>query len=124
MEQSEWNQNSREFGAWGEEAARAYLERVGFEVLYQNVYTEYGEIDLVARKDGRLHMVEVKTRRTRAFGFPEESLTERKHQLMQDSAQAFMQANPDLGADFQIDVIAVQVMPDKTYEVTYFENAV
>lgn len=111
-------------GAWGEQAARAYLEQHGFEVLFQNVYTEYGEIDLVARKDGRLHMVEVKTRRTRTFGHPEEAVTERKRRHMLESAQVFMQANPDLGPDFQIDVIAVQVVSNKSYEITYFENAV
>ena len=116
--------NTREIGAWGEQTARSYLEKHGFEVLFQNVYTEYGEIDLVARKDGRLHMVEVKTRRTKAFGHPEEAVTERKRRHMLESAQAFLQANPELGADFQIDVIAVQVVSKKSYEITYFENAV
>jgi putative endonuclease len=62
--------NTRQIGAWGEQAARSYLEKQGFGILFQNVYTEYGEIDLVARKDGRLHMVEVKTRRTKTFGHP------------------------------------------------------
>lgn len=116
--------NTRKIGAWGEQAARVYLEKHGFEILFQNVYTEYGEIDLVARKAGRLHMVEVKTRRTKEFGYPEEAVTERKRRHMLESAQAFMQANPALGPDFQIDVIAVQVVSKKSYEITYFENAV
>ena len=116
--------NTRQIGAWGEQIARSYLEKHGFEVLFQNLYTDYGEIDLVARKGGRLHMVEVKTRRTKAFGHPEEAITERKQRHMLESAQAFLQANPALCADFQIDVIAVQVVSKKSYEITYFENAV
>jgi len=116
--------STRQLGAWGEQAARDYLLKNGFEILLQNVYTPYGEIDLVARKAGRLHMVEVKTRRSRAFGFPEEAVTERKRRHMLESAQAFLQENPELGPDFQIDVIAVEVHSKKTYEITYFENAV
>lgn len=51
------------FGKWGEDMACKFLARNGFEVIDRNFYTTFGEIDIVARKNGDYYFVEVKTRR-------------------------------------------------------------
>ena len=51
---------SRKIGHAAEEAAAAWLEGLGYEILERNYYAKRGEIDLVAQKDGVLHFVEVK----------------------------------------------------------------
>ena len=121
----ERKENTKKIGAWGETLACDYLIRQGYEIVSRNVFTEYGEIDIVARRADRIHMVEVKTRRTDAFGRPEEAVTPKKLRHMIDSAAAYLQQNPDLGQNYQIDVIAIQVQPDgKDSEITLFENVI
>ena len=48
-------------GAVGEELAARFLERRGFEIIDRNYWKPWGEIDVVARKSGVVHFVEVKT---------------------------------------------------------------
>lgn len=56
------NMNDRKsVGAFGEAAAEAYLTRQGFRIEGRNIARKTGELDRVARKDGTLHIIEVKT---------------------------------------------------------------
>lgn len=115
----------QELGCWGEEQATQYLQQNGYEIIARNVRTPYGEIDVVARKDERMVFVEVKTRSTASFGFPEEAVTEEKIIHMIESAQSYLQEHADLNVVWQIDVIAVQKSSDvKDPVITHFENAV
>lgn len=127
-------------GAWGEDLAAAYLEQRGYAILNRNARTPYGEIDLVARQlDPKAGLgphgsagpgevivfVEVKTRRSTAYGLPEEAITSHKRDHMLASAQAYMQAHPELVANWRIDVVAIQCMPSPGQpRITHFENAV
>jgi putative endonuclease len=116
-------------GRWGEALAADYLHRRGYTLLDQNVRTPYGEIDLVARQQAAgvswIVYVEVKTRRSGAFGLPEESITARKKAHLLASAQAYSQAHPELGGAWRIDVIAIRrVRPDAPVEIVHFENAI
>ena len=116
---------ARELGKWGETQAKAYLEDRGFEVISQNVYTEYGEIDLIAKKEGQIHFVEVKTRSSTRFGTPEASITPNKIRHMIESAEAFLQDHPEYEGGWQIDVIAIQVPNlDELPVIRFFENAI
>ena len=63
------------FGDWGEEYARRFLEQKGYSIIEAKYRGKYGEIDLVAWEGECLVFVEVKSRRSRAFGRPEESVT-------------------------------------------------
>lgn len=58
----------RKLGRLGEGLAAAHLERLGYALLARNVRTRYGEIDLIAIRDGVLVIAEVKTRRTSSPG--------------------------------------------------------
>jgi putative endonuclease len=119
-------------GKWGEGVAADYLTAKGYMVLGRNLRTPYGEIDLIARLPGKstserdiLAFVEVKTRATALFGFPEESVNSRKQAHLLASAQHFMQEHPELDGDWRIDVIAIQHLnPGKPPVITHFENAV
>lgn len=52
---------TKEIGNLGEKIACEYVKRHGMKVLERNVTRKTGEIDIVARKDGTLHFIEVKT---------------------------------------------------------------
>ena len=48
-------------GKVGEEVAAKYLEQNRFEIKERNYSKKWGELDIVALKDDKLHFVEVKT---------------------------------------------------------------
>ena len=115
-------------GRWGENLAADFLVELGYEIIECNARTPYGEIDLVARQPGShdspLVFVEVKTRASRAFGFPEESITLRKRTHMLEAAQSYLQAHPELDGDWRIDVIAIECQTSGFPPlITHFENA-
>ena len=112
-------------GRWGEEVAAQFLQEKGYEILQRNVYTPYGELDIVARCGATIVFVEVKTRTSSSFGLPEISVSQRKIRHLLDSAQAFMQVYTGPEEKWRIDVIAIEGRPgglDPHIEV--FENAV
>jgi putative endonuclease len=112
-------------GRLGEQLAEKELARRGYEIVERNARTAEGEIDLVARQTGRWVFVEVRARRGRTFGTPEESLTPRKQARMIRAAQAYL-AERDLGDEpWRIDAVAVEFSAaGKLLRVEVIENAV
>lgn len=122
---------SQRIGQWGEAAAAHYLEGRGYHIAARNIRTPYGEIDLIARLAESLVFVEVKTRTSLNYGYPETSITPRKLAHMIAAAQSYMEDHPELaGLSWQIDVIAVQRQPEPNasgnqryhVEFEHFEN--
>ncbi len=109
-------------GSWGEGVAAEFLEDQGYEVLARNVRTPYGEIDIIAQKDGFIAFIEVKTRASSSLGPPEISITPRKQEHMRSSAEHYARLNEI--DHWQIDVIAIVGVPGKKAEFTHFENAI
>ncbi len=107
-------------GRWGEQAAVRFLGEHGYEIRERNVRTPYGEIDLVACKEGVTVFVEVKARTSRSFGPPEIAVTPRKQAHMLACAQHYAQQHEI--DHWQIDVIAVERVNGRT-EILHFENA-
>jgi len=75
-------ENRRRIGAAHEEQAASYLTAQGYEILEQNYRCRLGEIDLVAREGGTLVFLEVKYRRTDAYGSPAEAVTPMKQRTI------------------------------------------
>ncbi|HOU41535.1 MAG TPA: YraN family protein [Promineifilum sp.] len=96
-------------GSWGEGVAAVRLEAEGYTIVARNWRCAAGEIDLVARDGETLVFVEVKTRRGRAYGAPEEALTPRKaEKLLQLGAQyVYEQALGDV--NWRIDLVAIEL---------------
>lgn len=98
----------KKLGAWGEKVAATHLQSKGFKILQKNWRCQIGEIDLIAQHDSVVHFVEVKTRRGRKQGTPEEALTPAKSQKLIQLAQLFL-AEQELDVDWQIDLVAVEL---------------
>jgi putative endonuclease len=94
-------------GAWGEAVAREYLASHGYTIRAGNWRCPEGEIDLVAEMSGVLVFVEVKTRRSNAFGAPEEAVGQRKARRLLLAATSYLDAHQLAEVDWRIDVIAV-----------------
>ena len=114
--------HNQEVGNWGETATAKYLEMRGYSVIARNVRTPYGEIDIVAEKDGFTSFVEVKTRTSKSFGLPEISVTPRKQEHMLAAAEHYAQEHEI--DHWQIDVVAVEGKLGGQPKFTHFENAI
>lgn len=112
-------------GADGEALARKYLEEKGYELVKENFRYERAEIDLVMKNEKlkQLVFVEVKTRKSKSFGEPQESVNESKQLQLIKSAEGFMMNNPDYD-DYEkrFDVIAIYIENGKE-NINHLENA-
>ena len=70
--------NSRHKGTQAEDFACVFLRECGFEILERNFFARYGEIDIIAFRDGVLVACEVKYRSGPGYGDPLESVDFRK----------------------------------------------
>ncbi len=107
----------------GEEAAAAWLLEQGFRLLRRNWRAGRYELDIVAEKEGTLHIVEVKTRRREGLTSPEEALDARKVRALVSAARAYLRRNPHRG-EVQFDLMAVETRPGEAPELRLIEHAV
>lgn len=102
-------------GHYGEQLAAEYLRSAGMVVLDRNWRPRglgvRGELDLVARDGDELVIVEVKTRRSIAFGAPSEAVTARKLRSLRSLALAWLDDRCIHAPKLRFDVIAVTLPP-------------
>ena len=112
-------------GRTGEVIAKKYFESLGFEFVAENYRYQRAETDLIFKdeKSKRIIFIEVKTRRTKTFGEPEESVTEKKQEQMIKSAQGFLMTYPEYD-DYEkrFDVMAIMIEDGKE-KINHIENA-
>ena len=102
------NDSRQKLGRWGESVAATHLEANGRQIITRNWHCARGEIDLIAQEGDTLLFVEVKTRRGRNMGTPEEALTPAKQRKLVEVAQEYLLAH-DLDVDWRIDLVAVEL---------------
>jgi len=110
-------------GAWGEDRAAEYLCQQGMKIIERNFRTPVGEIDIIARNRKFLVFVEVKTRRSTAFGTPQEAVGARKQRQIIRTAHWYLQNNKNLRFQPRFDVIAILCQSDAAVEVTHIQDA-
>ena len=98
-----------EVGRYGEDVAARHLTLAGWEVLARNWRCEFGELDIVAVDGDELVAVEVKTRRSAAFGSPQEAVTHAKLTRLRRLAAAWLDQQSRRFGGVRVDVIAVTV---------------
>jgi putative endonuclease len=100
-------QARRSLGAAGEARAAAWYRRRGYEIVARNWRCREGELDLVVRKGPVLAFVEVKTRRTAAFGAPVEAVTRDKQRRIRVLALRFLEGYPRRSRQLRFDVVSI-----------------
>jgi putative endonuclease len=108
-------------GKEGEALALFYLRKRDFDILACNWRHGHYEIDVVAAKEGVLHFIEVKTRHSAAFGYPEEAVNRKKFHCLKKAAENFMQRYP-LWKRIQFDILSIRVFADKKEEIFFIED--
>jgi putative endonuclease len=129
----------QQLGSWGEKIAADYMQKQGYQIVERNYRTVYGEIDLVAhcdpadpngQKDKMIGgpitvFVEVKTRRSLKYGYPEQAVNAQKRAHLISAAQEYIQQHPEIRGDWRVDVISIIKPKDGSPpQVLVFENAV
>ncbi len=114
----------KSLGKTGEAIAKEYFESLGFEIVAENYRYNRAETDLVVKDEKKrvLVFVEVKTRRNRNFGEPQESVTPKKQQQMVKSAEGFLMMTPGY-EDYEkrFDVAAIMIEDGKA-KLDHIEN--
>ncbi len=111
-------------GAQGERIAAAHLESLGLVIETRNYRTRFGEVDLVARDGAETVFVEVRTKRSTAYGTPEESLTQRKQARLVRTAEEYLAQHGRAGSSWRVDLVAITLQPDGPAQITHVESAV
>lgn len=99
----------RDIGAWGEAIAARHLTERGYVLRERNWRHGHGELDIVAERGDTIVFVEVRTRRSDAYGRPQETISPRKRAKLITTAQAYLDAHDLQDAQWQIDVIAIEL---------------
>jgi len=110
-----------ETGKLGEDLATHYFLDRGYIVVEKNWRSGHKEVDIIAHKNGILHFIEVKCRRTNRFGNPEENVSSKKIKLLIDAAADYLYANPQW-QKVQFDVIAINLQKDNTVDYFLIED--
>jgi len=95
-----------ELGKLGEELAVEYLRKNGYEILETNWIFQKAEIDILAKKEETLAVVEVKTRSSLEFGLPQDFVKPKKIQLLVKAVDAYVNKKK-LDIEVRFDIIAI-----------------
>jgi putative endonuclease len=97
-------------GAQAEQLACTHLERSGLRLVARNYRCPRGEIDLVMDDRGTLVFVEVRYRRSDAFGSAAESVDRRKQARLRAAAAHYLLTH-NLELPCRFDVVALSGAP-------------
>ncbi len=110
-------------GKSGENVACRELRRRGYEILARRFRTRFGEIDIVARDAATIAFVEVKTRRTGAFGTPAEAVGPWKQHKVWLMASDYLSRRGWQDRPCRFDVVAISIDRDGRRSVDVFKGA-
>ena len=108
-------------GKEGEDIAAAYLKAKGYQIIEINKRFGRAEIDIIAKIGNEYVFVEVKTRTSAYFGFPEEAIDDRKIELLGKAAEQFSQEKED-DLEIRFDMISLVLGNDK-HDIIHIEDA-
>ena len=100
------NKYCQKIGKKGEKIAVQYCKAMEYLIIDTHFTSCWGEIDIVAKDKGEFVFIEVKSRTTKFFGEPEESITKEKIVRLAKTIATFLPNHPEV-LEYRIDVITV-----------------
>lgn len=100
------NGEKKKLGAEGENLAVNYLKKSGYKILKRNYKNPFGEIDVIAEKDGVVAFIEVKTRLSDLFGVPSEAVNEARKRRYISGAKYYF-CNREIDCVVRFDIIEI-----------------
>lgn len=110
-----------ELGEFGEELAVEELEKKGYEIVERNWRYKKAEIDIIARKNNVLAIVEVKTRSSDYFGDPQDFVNSKKIKMLVEAVNEYV-VSKDLEVQVRFDIIAI-IKNENQLTIEHLEDA-
>lgn len=111
-----------ELGIWGEQVATDYLQRKGYVIMERDWKSGHRDIDIIATKTDTVVFVEVKTRRNRVFGDPEEAIDYMKLRNLRAAINHYVNYK-HIHQEIQFDAITIVGTPEGGEpEITHIED--
>ncbi|MDN3655181.1 YraN family protein [Ferruginibacter paludis] len=108
-------------GLAGETLGAAYLQNAGYLVLEKNWRHSHWEVDIIASKTDTLHFIEIKTRRTKKFGLPEEKVGRKKIENLINAAEQYLYLQPQWKR-IQFDILSILILNNEPAEYFFIED--
>ena len=110
-----------ELGSWGEDQATAYLQQHGYRIIERDWKSGRRDIDIIATNGQEVVFVEVKTRRNRLYGEPEEAVDYRKLQSLRQAINHYIKYRC-INSPARFDIISVVGMIGGQPEIDHIED--
>ena len=110
-----------ELGKKGEQLAVDYLLKNSYAIIERNYRFDKAEVDIIAKKNDILAIIEVKTRSTLEFGDPQDFVKPKQIQRLVKAVDEYVSEN-DLDLEVRFDIVAI-VKTGKSYSIEHLENA-
>ena len=108
-------------GTTGEAMAAVYLLEKGYHILHQNWRHWHWEVDIIAEKENILHFIEVKTKRTRQYGYPENNVDKKKIKNLINAAEEYLYQQPQWKR-IQFDILSITMLTGEPVEYFFIED--
>ena len=110
-----------ELGKKGEQLAVNFLVKNGYGIVERNYRFDKAEVDIIAKKDNVLAIIEVKTRSTNDFGNPQDFVKPKQIQRLVKAVNEYVIEN-DLDVEVRFDIVAI-VKDGKSFEIEHLKDA-
>ena len=111
------------FGQAGESAAEEYLRHKGYRIVGRNLRSPTGELDLVAEDGQVLVFIEVKARRTDAYGGAIHAVHQRKQEKVIQLAAQYLARHHIKNRLCRFDVVLLQGSNAVVPQIEHIQNA-
>ena len=108
-------------GCWGEEVSAECLSDKGYVILERDWHSSHRDIDIIARQGDSIVFVEVKTRRNRLFGEPEDAIDYHKLQNLQQAISHYVKFR-NIRQDIRFDIISVVGTIGSEPDIQHIQN--
>jgi putative endonuclease len=99
-----------DLGTWGEDLAAAFLRQKGYVIIERDWRLGHRDIDLIALDGDTMVFVEVKTRRNRVFGSPEEAVGYRKLRNLRSAIDFYVKSRR-INYELRFDIVSIVGTP-------------
>ena len=110
-----------ELGKKGEELAVNFLLENGYTIIERNYRFDKAEVDIIAKKDTILPIIEVKTRSTVDVGNPQDFVKPKQIQNLVKAGDEYVTVNA-LDVEVRFDIIAI-VKEKNKFNIEHLKNA-
>ena len=108
-------------GNEGEVLGAEHLLSQGYSILEKNWRHSHWEVDIIASKNNTLHFIEIKTRKSKKFGQPEDKVGKKKMENLINAAEQYLYLYPQWNR-IQFDILSISMITNNPIEYFLIED--